>query len=244
MNIRVGINGFGRVGRCAFRSAYRERRPDRVGGNQRPCGRSDARVPVAPRHGVRAVPGCDRGRRRRARRRRHVDPGLRRDGSGCDPVVEGLGGRRARVHRQVPCTRRRSRAPRGRREQSDHLGAWQGRRCDARSGRQLRDLRPSVAQHRLERIVHDQLPRSRGEGAARSAQDPPRDDDHDPRVHRRPEAGRPAAQGSAPCPSGAANIIPTSTGAATAIGLVIPELAGRFKGLPHACRCSPARWST
>jgi glyceraldehyde 3-phosphate dehydrogenase len=31
--------------------------------------------------------------------------------------------------------------------------------------------------------------------------------------------------------AGAANIIPTSTGAATAIGLVIPELAGRLQGL-------------
>jgi glyceraldehyde 3-phosphate dehydrogenase len=30
--------------------------------------------------------------------------------------------------------------------------------------------------------------------------------------------------------AGAANIIPTSTGAATAIGLVIPELAGRLQG--------------
>ena len=38
----------------------------------------------------------------------------------------------------------------------------------------------------------------------------------------------------------AINIIPHSTGAAKAIGLVIPELNGKFNG--HAQTCSSSRW--
>jgi glyceraldehyde 3-phosphate dehydrogenase len=54
--------------------------------------------------------------------------------------------------------------------------------------------------------------------------------DHDPRLHRRPEApGRPA-QGPASRPRRRLNIVPTSTGAAKAIGLVLPELKGKLDG--------------
>ena len=42
----------------------------------------------------------------------------------------------------------------------------------------------------------------------------------------------------------AVNLVPTSTGAARALGLVIPELAGRLKGSPCGSRCRPARWWT
>jgi glyceraldehyde 3-phosphate dehydrogenase len=37
--------------------------------------------------------------------------------------------------------------------------------------------------------------------------------------------------------AGAAIIVPTTTGAATAIGLVIPELAGRLEWFAAACPC-------
>ena len=44
--------------------------------------------------------------------------------------------------------------------------------------------------------------------------------------------------------SAAVNIIPTTTGAARAVGLVLPELAGRLEVWPCGCRSWTARWST
>ena len=39
----------------------------------------------------------------------------------------------------------------------------------------------------------------------------------------------------------ALNIVPTSTGAAKALGLVLPELKGKLDGTRSGCRCPPAR---
>ena len=44
--------------------------------------------------------------------------------------------------------------------------------------------------------------------------------------------------------SAAVNIIPTTTGAAKAVGLVLPELAGRSTAWRCGCPSSTARWST
>ena len=45
--------------------------------------------------------------------------------------------------------------------------------------------------------------------------------------------------------SAGVNLVPTSTGAAKAIGVVIPELAGRLQGFAvQGARCPPAPWST
>jgi glyceraldehyde-3-phosphate dehydrogenase/erythrose-4-phosphate dehydrogenase len=44
--------------------------------------------------------------------------------------------------------------------------------------------------------------------------------------------------------SAAVNIIPTSTGAAKAIGLVIPEMRAGSTGWPCGCRSRTDRWST
>ena len=53
----------------------------------------------------------------------------------------------------------------------------------------------------------------------------------DPRVHERPADPRPPALRPRRAPRGAINLIPTSTGAAKAIGLVIPELQGKVDGI-------------
>jgi glyceraldehyde-3-phosphate dehydrogenase/erythrose-4-phosphate dehydrogenase len=42
----------------------------------------------------------------------------------------------------------------------------------------------------------------------------------------------------------ALSMIPTSTGAAKAIGLVMPELKGKLDGSRSACRPRTSRWST
>ena len=44
--------------------------------------------------------------------------------------------------------------------------------------------------------------------------------------------------------AGAQNIIPTKTGAAAAVGLVLPQLKGKVDVSPCACRPSTFRWST
>ena len=51
---------------------------------------------------------------------------------------------------------------------------------------------------RLERLVHDELPRARREGPPRGLRHRARLHEHDPRLHERPARARPPAQGPAP----------------------------------------------
>ena len=44
--------------------------------------------------------------------------------------------------------------------------------------------------------------------------------------------------------AGAINLVPTSTGAAKAVGRVIPELEGSCTAMPFAFLCPPAPWWT
>ena len=57
MAVRVGINGFGRIGRNVFRAAHERGRRRRDRRRQRPHGRRDAGPPAQVRLGLRAVPG-------------------------------------------------------------------------------------------------------------------------------------------------------------------------------------------
>ena len=78
--------------------------------------------------------------------------------------------------------------------------------------------------------MHHQLRRPDGQGAARELRAGPGPDDHDPRLHQRPgDPGLPAL-GPAPGRAAAINIIPTTTGAAKATALVLPELKGKLHG--------------
>jgi glyceraldehyde-3-phosphate dehydrogenase/erythrose-4-phosphate dehydrogenase len=49
-------------------------------------------------------------------------------------------------------------------EEGHHLGAGDERGHHDRHGRQQRQVRPGQASHRVERVVHDELPRADGEG--------------------------------------------------------------------------------
>ena len=93
-------------------------------------------------------------------------------------------GRRHRVDGLVPKACRRREASRGRCAQGHPLGAGQGSGRDGRPRRQLRRLRPRAPRHRLDGVVHDELPGAGRAGAARRARNPPRPDDHGARVPR------------------------------------------------------------
>ena len=143
MSVRVAINGFGRVGRCAFRSAF-ERTRHRVGRRSTMSPTSTTLAHLL-RHDtrLRAVPGRGRGRRLDARRRRR-----RRSPSSREPIRRSCRGRRSEVDVVLECTGRfRTRA-----DAAKHLDAGarkviisapgKGRRRDDRPRRQRRDLRP------------------------------------------------------------------------------------------------------
>ena len=188
--VKVGINGFGRIGRNLFRAAHEAGRRPRVRRRQRPHRRGDARPPAQVRLDPRPLPGQGRGRRRtrspstarRSRCSRERDPADL-------PVGRPRRRRRDRVDRLLHQARRRRQAPRGRRQEGDHLGAGDRSGRDRRARRQLRRrLRPRDPQHHLQRLLHDQLPGAGRQGAPRHGRDRARPDDHDPRLHRRPAA--------------------------------------------------------
>ena len=111
---------------------------------------------------------------------------------------------RDRVDRPLHRLREGQGPPRGRRQEGHHLGARQGRREDAADGRERGRVRPRQAPHRLERLLHHELP---GAGRARAAQgrhrDRDRPDDHDPQLHGDAEdGGRPVQEGLARRPRG------------------------------------------
>ena len=103
-----------------------------------------------------------------------------------------------RVDRVLHRPRGRAEAPRRRREEGRHLGPGDRSRHHGRPRRQRRRVRPRRAPHRLERVLHDELRRADGEGAARARRDRVRLHDDDPRVHERPGHPRLPAQGPAP----------------------------------------------
>ena len=146
-------------------------------------------------------PGDGRGPRRRDPRGRPGDPRLRRDGPRRAAVGRPRRRGRHRVDRVVPRSRGGGQAPRGGRQQGDHLRAGQGARRHRRAGDQLRArLRPGAPPHHLQRVVYDQLPGPGGQGAARGVRHPPRRAHHRPRLHVRPAPARRAAQGLPACP--------------------------------------------
>ena len=134
--------------------------------------------------------------------RRRADRGAVRAGPGRDRLGQARRRHRDRVDRQVPHPRRRGAAPEGRRQEGTDLGAGQGRRPDRRARRQRRRLRPAAARRDLQRVLHHQLRGPDGQGAERRVRHRARLHDHDPRLHRRPDAARRSAQGPAPRPVG------------------------------------------
>ena len=195
MPVRVGINGFGRIGRNVFRAAYERRRRHRVAGGQRSRRPQDDRPSAQVRLDLRPVPGRGRGDRHRASSRRPARSGcwpsaipaaLPWGELGAEVVIESTGlftdRENAAKHLEAGAKKVVISAPATDPDVTVALGVNFDEAYD-------RDQPPGD----LQRVVHDQLPGPGREGAAGHGRDQARADDHDPRLH-----GRPAAAGHAP----------------------------------------------
>ena len=202
MAVRVGINGFGRIGRNFFRAAKKRGRRHRLRRRQRPRVAGDDGAPAEVRLDARHAA---------ERRSRPTKTASRSTATSCRVLVgarsEGAAvGRPRRRHghrvdRLLHRPRQGGRAPRRRRAARHRVGAVGGRRRDLRLRRQPR-RRSTRKQHKvdLERVVHDELLRPDGQGARRRVRRREGPDDDRPRLHRRPAARRRAAQGPPPRP--------------------------------------------
>ena len=197
MPVRVAINGFGRTGRAMFRAAH-ERTPtiEWVGINDVMDVEMLAHLlrhdsVYGPFPGTVEVRGdaivVDGAR----------DPGLRRDGPrqrcpwgdvGADVVIESTGHFRDRAgaakHLEAGARKVIISAPAKEPDVTVALGINFDDVYD-----------PGTPRHHLQRVVHDELPRARRQGAQRGVRHPPRRHDHGARLHGRPDAARRAAQG-------------------------------------------------
>ena len=229
MAIKVGINGFGRIGRNVVRAGLNNPEIEFVAANDLTDTKTLAHLlkydsilgqlqDDVKAEGDSIIVGGKKIKIFATKDPAEIDwPSL-----GAQVVVESTGRFTDADGRQEASARLR--------EESHHLRAGQGRRRHHRARRERRHVRCREAQRHLERFLHHQLPGAGGESAAREVRHRERLDDDDPQLHQRSERSRFPAQGSAPRPRRRLNMIPTSTGAAKAIGLVMPELKGKLDG--------------
>ena len=233
MAVKVGINGFGRIGRNVFRAAHAAGADLEFVAVNDLVDTGDDRPPAQVRLDPRPLPGRGRGRRRGS----IVVDGDRAQG----PLRARPGGaalgrprrrRRDRVDRLLHRPRRRRQAPRGGRQEGDHLGPGQGAGRDRRPRRQLRQrLRPASSHHiisnascttnclaPLAKVLHEAFGIEQGLMTTIHAYTA------DQRLQDMPHKDLRRARAAA------LNLIPTTTGAAKAVGLVLPELNGKLNG--------------
>jgi len=119
-------------------------------------------------------------------------------------------------------------------KKGDHLRTRQRRRSHDLLRRVNHDAYdPKRARRHLQRVLpRDELPRAGREGAARELRHPPRPDDDD--STRTPTISASfdlPHEASAPPRAAALSMIPTTTGAARAVSLVLPALEGKLDGM-------------
>ena len=231
---RVGINGFGRIGRNFFRASLkRDADFEIVAINDL----GDAQT-MAHLLAYDSMLGPLDGRRRASAD--GVDPApaahelkvLSRARPGSAAVGRSRRRRRARVDRLLHEARGRAEAPRRRREEGRHLRARDRPGRDARARRQRRraTTRTRTTSSRTPRARRTASPRSRRCCTTRSAIEQGfmttiHAYTNDQRILDLPHKDLRRARAAA------INLIPTSTGAARAIGVVLPELKGKVDGI-------------
>ncbi len=198
MTIRVAINGFGRIGRNVLRAiAEAERKDIEV------VGINDLGPVETNAHLLRfdSVHGRFPGTVTVKGDTISVGNGAIKVSAERDPVeaaVEGSRRRhRARVHRHVHRQGQGCGAPDRRRQAGAGLGAGRRRRSHRRLRRQPRQA-DQGPQDRLQRLVHDQLPRAGRQGAQRRRRHRQGLHDDDPFLHGRPADARHLSQGPLP----------------------------------------------
>ena len=196
MAIKVGINGFGRIGRNIMRAAMGDRGIDIVAVNDLTNAETLAHLLKYD-----SILGNLKADISAKGDRITVDKDefqvLSDQGSGAAAVEVARRRGRARVDGHLHEPRRRRQAHRRRREEGHHHRARQGPGPHGRDRGQRGQVRPREAPHHLERLLHDQLPGARREGAARDVRHPQGLDDDGALLHERPAAARPAPQGPA-----------------------------------------------
>ena len=202
MSIRVGVNGFGRIGRVFFRAALEARDIEVVGVNDLADAKTLAHLlkhdsvhgnlaaEVVAKDGAIFVNGRE-VRVLRAEGPRQL-------------ALEGAGRGRGRgVDRPLRRHRHRLQAHPGRRQEGHHHRARQGPRRHPGARRQREDVRPRQAPHRVQRLLHDELPGHDGQGARRHVRHQARVRLDRALLHQRPEDPRLPAQGPAARAGGA-----------------------------------------
>ena len=231
MSVRVGINGFGRIGRNFFRSV-RKRGADVEVVAVNDLGDAETMAHLLKYDSVlgpldadvEAADGAIRVDGDELKLLNERDPGALPWGDlGVDVVLESTGlftkREKAQLHLDAGAPRVVISAPGDR------------ARRDGRARRQRRRLRPRAPPHHLERVLHDELRRTAREGAARHLghrvgfMTTIHAYTNDQQILDLPHSDLRRARAAA------INLIPTSTGAAKAIGLVIPDLAGKVDGI-------------
>ena len=198
MTVRVAINGFGRIGRNVLRAIAEAGRNDIevVGINDLGPVETNAHL-LRYDSGARPLPRHSHREGRHHQRRQRRDQGHRREGS-LEAAVEGPRRRhRAGMHRHLHRQGQGVAAPDRRRQARAGVGAGRRRRPHRGLWRQPRQA-DQGPQGRLQRLVHDQLPRAGRQGAQRRGRHRQGLHDDDPFLHRRPADARHHAQGSLP----------------------------------------------
>ena len=245
--VKVGINGFGRIGRNLFRAAYEAGAELEFVAVNDITDAAHARPPAQVRLDPRPLPGRGRGgrRTRSSSTASEIKVLSERDPAEL-PVGRARRRRRDRVDRPVHQARGRRQAPRGGREEGDHLGAGHRPGRHRRPGRQLRrDYDPEA--HNIisnascttnclapvAKVLNDAVGIERGLMTTIHAYTA------DQRLQDMPHKDLRRARAAA------INLIPASTGAAKAVGLVLPELDGQAQRHRRArAGRRPARSST
>ena len=233
MTVRVGINGFGRIGRNFFRAADRRRAPtSRSSAVERPHRQRHLAHLLKYDSHPRPLPGRGRGRPttrsavdgKSFKILRRARPGQLPWGDlGVDVVIESTGiftnAAEARKHVDA------------RRQEGHHLRAGHERGRHDRHGRQRRRLRPGQAHDHLQRVAAPRTASARWPrccndafGIERGLMTTIHAYTQDQNLQDGPHKDLRRARAAA------LNIVPTSTGAAKAIGLVLPELKGKLDG--------------